>query len=137
MMEKLIRVIKEGWPEKISKPDSDIQTFWNFRDELSTYSGVVYKGERIMIPESLRRTVLGMVHAGHFGIQSCIRRAKQFLFWPGMSQDIQRFVDECGACQRFSHSNVKEPMIVKRIPEYSFQIVASDVFHFNGANGVV
>ncbi|KAL1378982.1 hypothetical protein pipiens_015233 [Culex pipiens pipiens] len=137
VLKKLMQVINEGWPEVITQLDPEIQPFWNFRDELSTYAGVVYKGERILIPHSLRQTVLKEVHAGHFGIQSCIRRAKQLVFWPGMSRDIQQFVDECGPCQKFSRSNVKEPMMVKRIPEYPFQIVASDIFHFKGANYLV
>ncbi|KAL9698883.1 hypothetical protein quinque_002324 [Culex quinquefasciatus] len=118
VLKKLMQVINEGWPEVITQLDPEIQPFWNFRDELSTYAGVE-------------------VHAGHFGIQSCIRRAKQLVFWPGMSRDIQQFVDECGPCQKFSRSNVKEPMMVKRIPEYPFQIVASDIFHFKGANYLV
>ncbi|KAL1394795.1 hypothetical protein pipiens_000341, partial [Culex pipiens pipiens] len=129
VFKKLMQVINEEWPEVITQLDPEIQPFWNFRDELSTYAGVVYKGERILIPYSLRQTVLKEIHAGHFSIQSCIRRAKQLVFWPGMSRDIQQFVDECGPCQKFSRSNVKEP----RIPEYPFQIVASDIFHFKGA----
>ncbi|XP_058449108.1 uncharacterized protein LOC131429074 [Malaya genurostris] len=54
-----------------------------------------------------------------------------------MGCDIERFVEQCGVCNRHSHSNVKEPMIIKEVPEYPFQIVGSDIFHFNGANYIV
>ncbi|XP_065077663.1 uncharacterized protein K02A2.6-like [Ochlerotatus camptorhynchus] len=137
VLQKLIRCLLEGWPEELAHVDGDLQPYWNFRDELSTYEGVIFKGDCILVPESLRKKVLSLTHAGHFGIQSCIKRAKQLVFWPGMGRDIQRYVDECSVCQKHSRSCVKEPMIVKRIPDYPFQIVASDIFHFNGVNYLV
>lgn len=137
VLRKLMRCIIEGWPEQLAQVDTEVRAFWNFRDELSSYAGVIFKGDCIMIPETLRRKTLELTHAGHFGIQSCIKRAKQLVFWPGMGRDIQKFVDECGVCQKYARNTVKQPMIIKRIPEYPFQIVASDIFHFKGANYLV
>ena len=47
-------VILEGWPENRSQLHTKVQDFWNNRDELSVYEDIPYKGERIIIPSSMR-----------------------------------------------------------------------------------
>ncbi|KAL1401413.1 hypothetical protein pipiens_006624 [Culex pipiens pipiens] len=136
-LRKLINTINAGWPIELEEADVELKPYWNFRDELSTYEGLIFKGDRLLIPETLRAKTLNLVHAGHFGIQSSIKRAKQVVFWPSMGRDIERFVEECGVCQKHSRSNGKEPMIVRRVPDFPFQIVGSDIFHFNGDNYIV
>nr|XP_029724122.1 uncharacterized protein K02A2.6-like [Aedes albopictus] len=136
-LRELIEVIKAGWPNDPEEVDSVVKQYWNYRDELPTYEGLIFKGDRLLIPETLRLKAMNIIHAGHFGIQSSIKRAKQLVFWPSMGRDIERFVEDCGVCQKHSRSNVKEPMIVKQVPEYPFQIVGSDIFHFNGGNYIV
>lgn len=136
-LRKLIETIKAGWPNEPEEVDLVLKPYWNYRDELSTYEGLIFKGDRLLIPETLRSKTLNIIHAGHFGIQSSIMRAKQLVFWPSMGKDIERLVEQCRVCQKHSRSNVKEPMIVKQVPEYPFQIVGSDIFHFNDANYIV
>lgn len=40
--------------------------------------------------------------------------------------------DKCAICQRTQRANTKEPALMKKVPEYPFQVVASDVFNFAG-----
>ena len=41
------------------------------------------------------------VHMGHLGINSCLRRARALIFWPGMSTDIREYVEKCGTCSTY------------------------------------
>ena len=50
----LRKVISEGWPEHKSQFHHDVSHYFSYRDELSIENGIVFKGEIILIPESLR-----------------------------------------------------------------------------------
>ena len=55
-----------------SMPAADkLRSFWNSRNELTTLGGVIFKGLRIVIPESLRPKMLTALHEGHQGIEKC------------------------------------------------------------------
>ena len=67
-MRTLSETIKYGWPEtKVQTPVS-IHAYWDVRDELSELNGVVLRGERIVIPPSIRKEMLERIHQGHMGI---------------------------------------------------------------------
>ena len=69
----LRKVISEGWPEQKSQLHHDLSQYFSYRDELSIENGIILKGERILTPESLRNTMKKKIHAGHTGINSCLR----------------------------------------------------------------
>ena len=91
----LRNMIRDGWPESRSAVASNLQQYWNFREELSEASGILWKGEKIIIPHALRQDMLQRIHAGHMGIIKCTQRAKEVVFWPGMSQEIANSVQKC------------------------------------------
>lgn len=99
---------------------------------MAVYDGLIFKSNQVLIPQPLRKAMLVKIHSGHAGIQSCIRRAKQVLFWIGMGNDIQEMVETCSICQRHQRSNTKSTIILKDIPGLPFERVASDLFHFKG-----
>ena len=70
-MQQLIAVIKEGWPDHRDSCPPAVKPFWNYRDELSVMEGLVFKGERIVIPVALRKDMLKRVHIGHMGMVKC------------------------------------------------------------------
>ena len=43
--------------------------FWNYREELAVFDGLIMKGEKIIIPRSMRSNLLELVHAGHMGVE--------------------------------------------------------------------
>ena len=63
-------VILEGWSENRSQLHTKVQDFWNYRDELSVYDDIIYKGERIVIPSSMRSEMLDRIHESHLGIEN-------------------------------------------------------------------
>ena len=44
-----------------------------------------------MIPQDLRQEMLEKLHLGHIGVQGTLRRAREILFWPGISNDINQY----------------------------------------------
>ena len=56
-------VIMSGWPEKRSDCPAYLHAYWNYRDELPVADGLILKGKRIVIPESLQPDVLKQLHS--------------------------------------------------------------------------
>ncbi|XP_062542526.1 uncharacterized protein K02A2.6-like [Armigeres subalbatus] len=131
-MQSLKAVIMQGWPESRNDLLPELRKYWGFRDELTVYDGLIFKSNQVLIPHSMRNAMLVKIHSGHSGIQSCIRRARQVLFWIGMASDIQEMVENCAICQRHQRNNTKSTIILKDIPGLPFERVASDLFHLKG-----
>ena len=84
--------VVDGFPERAKSIHPSLREYWNFRDEISMENGLVLKGERVVIPESLRQEFLAKIHEGHQGITRCQQRAKSTVFWPGINDEIKRMV---------------------------------------------
>ncbi len=62
-----------------------------------------------------------------------LARARNSVFWPGMTKQIKTLCASCKSCRENSPSQTKEPLIVTGPPEYPFEKVASDLFTENQA----
>ena len=91
-----------GWPVDRRMLPHEIHTFWNYREDLSMENGLITKGARLIIPSTLRRKVLEQIHEGRLGIEKCMLKARDSVFWPGISNDIRETVEKCGICQASS-----------------------------------
>ena len=61
--------------------------------------------------------MLQKVHEGHFGVESCLRRAREVFYWPLMSSEIKDYVSNCSVCNAVQPSQAREPLIVHEIPK--------------------
>lgn len=72
--------------------------YWNHRDEISALDGILFKGEKIIVPHTLRQDMLKLIHARHIGMEKCKQRAKDILFWPGMGKQRESMVEAYYTC---------------------------------------
>ena len=77
-----------GWPCERKMVPQELHPYWNFREDLSVEEGLVTKGFRLLIPSTLHRKVLEQIHEGHQGMEKCMLKARESMFWPGISDDI-------------------------------------------------
>ena len=111
-MQTLKSTILEGWPEERSNCDPNIVEYWNHRDELSVDDGLIFRGQTLIVPRRLRAEILLQVHKGHLGITKTLERAKDSLFWPGMSPVNQVQFGKI----------LKPAMVIKKLNDRSFEI---------------
>ena len=130
----LREIIMHGWPEKRSDCPAYLHAYWNYRDELTVADGLILKGTRIVIPESLQPDVLKQLHYAHQGTEKCKLRAKGSVFWANINRDIEELVKSCPPCQRHQKLNVKEPLLPHDVPQKPWDTLGSDIFHWNNAN---
>ena len=136
-MQALQKVIREGWPEtKIDLPN-DVTPYFNVRDELSAQDGIIFKGDRCVVPKSLRPEVLSRIHRSHIGVEGCLRRARESVFWPGMNTAVKNFVRQCETCRTFEISQQKETLHPHEVPDRPWSKVGVDLFETNNRHYLV
>ena len=134
---RLMDVIMTGWPENRHNTPSDIHPYWDYRDELAVYDGVVFRGNRVVIPQSMRQEMLSIIHQGHLGIVLCKRRARDVIFWPGMSSQIQDMISKCAECLEMRNRQSKEPLKPHSVPKRPWSKITSDLFEIDGDNYLI
>ena len=80
-----------GWPSRQALPGALRMYHW-VATEISVQDGLLMRGSRIVIPASLRLEMLDRIHTGHLGITKCWERAKQSVWWPGLSRQLEELV---------------------------------------------
>ena len=122
--------IRNGWPLYKSDARFETRQLYSIKDELSECDGLVVRGHRIVIPQSMRSYVLGRIHDGHLGITKSRQRANEHVWWPGMSTEISDLIEKCRVCEDKRPAQIKEPMTPTTSPDYPFQKVGIDLFEF-------
>ena len=136
-LQEVTKIILSGWPEQKSDVPSTAASYFNVRDELSIQNGVVFCGERAVVPKSLRKDMLQRIHASHLGIEGCLRRARECLYWPGMNSEVKDFIQQCEVCRSTDVKQQKEPLQPHDIPTRQWAKVAVDLFVCNRQNYLI
>ena len=129
--------IQKGWPTDQSDVENSVMPYFQFRDELIVEDGLVLKSDRVVIPAALRKSVMETIHSTHIGIENCLRRAREYVYWPMMNSEMKSYMSKCDICNKFRAEQTKEPMLSHEIPNRPWEIVSSDLFELNGHNFIV
>ena len=133
----IMRYIQNGWPISRKSLPVEIQMYFTFREELSVQNGIIFKGERVVIPTSMRTKIIGLIHLSHTGVQGCLRRAREAVYWPLMATDFEKAIENCETCQKYQRNQPKEPLISTEVPELPYQFVSTDLFEFDNKHYLV
>ena len=133
----LREAIQGGWPNTRKQCATDLLAYWNLQHELSYMNGIIFKGERIVIPRKMRPQILKQLHVSHLGMEKTKQRARMLVYWPKMNGDIETLITNCPTCQKHSRNNQKEPLMNSQIPLGPWQQVASDIFDWNEAKYLI
>ena len=127
-LQLLMNTILKGWPEDRLKLSPQLTPYYSMRDELSIYDGLVFKGERLVVPQGLRAEIKQDIHASHAGVEGCLRRARESVYWPGMNSELRHWISTCEPCRMFEVSHGKETLMSHDIPQRPWEKVAVDLF---------
>ena len=72
-----------------------LHPYWCFRDELTILDGLIMKGNRVVIPTSMRPATLNRLHDENQGLTSMLQRARRTVYWPKLQDDITDMVHKC------------------------------------------
>ena len=129
-LQALKHYISTGWPSKRSQIPTILHPYWNFRDELTIESGILMKNSKVLIPETLKQKYLRQIHQGHQGIEACRSRAREFVFWVKLNDDLKELVEKCDLCQSQQNSISTAQKFISEVPPHPWHTVGSDLFYF-------
>ena len=137
ILKTLAGVIKQGWPESKLHLPPEVQDYFPFKEELTLQNGVIFKGDRVVIPFQMRAELKRKLDSSHLGVQACQRRAREAFYWPGMYKEIEEYVSQCAVCNTYHQGQQREPMISHPVPSRPWQVLAVDLFELRGQDYLV
>ena len=88
-LQKLTMTAVNGWPEDRNEVLAELLPYFSFRDEITIQHGLLFKGGRVIEPTALQPEMKKAVHSTHLGMEGCLKRACENLYWPGMNAEIR------------------------------------------------
>ena len=127
---KVREYCQTNWPAKHSI-ESSLKPYWKVRGLLTLHNDLLLYNSRIVVPPSLRRETMLKIHEGHQGVERCRERVRSSVWWPGVTSQVKQFVENCRECARVARPR-REPLLPTPLPDYPWQVVASDLFKLKG-----
>lgn len=106
LLSKILRYSYDGWPD-IKLIDDDLKPFFIKRNEISIDRNCLFWGHRIIIPNSVKESVLNELHKSHFGSSRMIDIAKSYFWWPKLNEDIIEVTKQCINCLSYRNTPAK------------------------------
>ena len=108
---------------------TDLYEFWPQKETLSVKSRLITCGNRIIVPREMQPEMLQYIHQGHQGKERCLLWARNTVFWPKMTYDVQELIDRCIICQEHGKS---QPVIgtTQELPPFLCHTLATDIFYW-------
>ena len=134
---QLIDMIRQGISDNSQDWSSDIKDYFRVRKYLAEKDGVVLFKKRVVVPYSLQKQVLEILHAAHQGCSSMEARASQSVWWPRLKDQIAKRRSDCQGCTQVAPSQPSLPSVAPPSPDYPMQQICSDIAHYAGHSYIV
>ena len=109
-----------------------VKPYFKYREESTVVDGLVLKGQRIVIPNKLRQSCLARLHIAHMGVNKTLNQARQSVFWPGLTKDINELISACPACMKYAAKNCAKPLINDLAASKPWQPLSIDNLKWKG-----
>ncbi|KAK9395797.1 hypothetical protein NXF25_019158 [Crotalus adamanteus] len=99
---------------------------------LTQREGIAWKGDKMYVPDRLRRTVLLRCHdakqAGHFGFLKTLHLVRWQFWWPRLKSDVEKYVKECHVCASAKPRTGKPMGLLQKVadPSRPWEEIAMD-----------
>ena len=120
ILQELMQAIQTGhWSGKL-------EPFRRFKEELSVYDGLVFRGARLVIPEELQHKVIAIAHQSHQGIVKTKQCVREKVWFPSIDKMVEETVESCIPCQASKHKSEREPIIATPLPARPWSSLSMD-----------
>lgn len=122
----LRKALKYGkWPRELRRYEAQKNT-------LHCLGSLIFNGDKIILPSSLRMEALVSAHAGHIGEVAMKRIMREFFWWPGMATETEKFVKQCLTCCQLARKNPPVPLSSRELPEAPWEVIQIDFLEIPG-----
>ena len=137
VLRQLNEVIQTGWPEVKEGLPAALAPYFCFRDEMSIYDGLVFKGERLLIPNQMRSTMKECLRSSHIGVNGCLRRASECMYWPGMTAELKEYIAQCETCSKYDTKQQKDSLMSHELTERPREKIGTDLYTIDGQDYLI
>ena len=137
VLQQLNEVIQTGWPEVKEGLPAVLAPYFSFRDEMSIYDILVFKGERLLIPKQMRSTMKECLHSSHIGVNGCLRRASECMYSPGMTAELKEYIEQCETCSKYDTKQQKESLMSHELTERLWEKIGTDLNTIDGQDYLI
>ena len=78
LMQAVKDSVHEGWPKTKAKTKAEIKPYWTCKDDISCVDGLLFKGNKVIVPKFLQPQMLDIIHESHQGIVKSKQRAGEW-----------------------------------------------------------
>ncbi|XP_036146047.1 uncharacterized protein K02A2.6-like [Monomorium pharaonis] len=127
VLTKVIEFTLSGWARDVE--DEALKPYFTKRHELSVENNCLLLGNKVIIPESLRTEVLNLFHEQHVGIVRSKMLLRAYCWWPGINDDVEKFISSCEVCQQTQNFSNSSTLLSWPTAPNVFYRVNIDFFH--------
>ena len=80
------------------------------------------------MPQSEIASTLRVLHLGHYAINKMNLRAREIVYWPGISVDIKVTYHKCDICTKFARTQQMEMPQSVETPQTRWEQLGLDIF---------
>ena len=70
---------------------------------------------------------MAVLHSSHIGIEGCVRRARDTLYWPRMAAELRQYLSKCDICLAHRGRQAIEPLLQHEVVARPWAKVAADL----------
>ena len=95
-------------------------------EELSYINGVIMRGNRIVIPDSLQADCIAIAHEAHQGASKTLGYLRESCWFPNMKKLVDEYVETCIPCLASVPNTRPEPLKPNFLPDRPWQKLHAD-----------
>ena len=76
VLQQLRATIRQGWPKQRSDVPGCLYAYFDIGDVLTVQDELVFKGQPLVVPASLRKGRMAVLYSSHIGIEGCVRKTR-------------------------------------------------------------
>ena len=80
----------------------------------------------------MRKEMIATVHVTHSGVDGCIRRARDTMFWPRITTELCKYISKCDICLSYRALQSKESLLQHNIIDRPWAKIGADLCEFIG-----
>ena len=97
-LQTLLSFISNGWPLDLSTCP-ELIPYRRFKDEFTSDNGIILRGDKIVVPDTLQYRILQLAHDGHFGMAKTKARIRQSYWWVQLDKEVENMIRQCHCCK--------------------------------------
>ena len=75
--------------------------------------------------------------SSHIGVNGCLRRARECMYWPSMTAELKEYISHCEKCSKYEARQQKESLISHKVAERPWEKIGTDLYNIDGQDYLV